>query len=212
MILTCEVGPFPTNAYFYIDDSTQHGFLIDPGYEAQNLLQVIENRKLTVEKILLTHGHFDHIGAVDELQTTLNVPVCMQKNGCNYVKDTEMNGSTAFYAPPTVINGEVMYLEDDSEIILSSNPEFKLKLIPVPGHTTDGAIYYSVNDGIAFVGDSIFNRSIGRTDLPGGDYDTLITSIKKKILTLPDGTVLLSGHSEPTTVGMEKSRPWFNID
>ena len=212
MVLTCEVGPFPTNAYFYIDDESKHSFLIDPGYEAQNLLRVIEKRELIVEKILLTHGHFDHIGAVDELQSALNVPVCMQKNGRNYVKNTEMNGSTSFYAPPTVINGEVTYLEDDSEIILSSNPEFKLKMIPVPGHTTDGALYYSSSDGVAFVGDSIFNRSIGRTDLPGGNYNTLIENIKQKILTLPDETILLSGHSEPTTVAEEKTRPWFNIN
>lgn len=210
MILTCEVGPFPTNAYFYIDDSTQHSFLIDPGYEASKLLRVIENRKLIVEKILLTHGHFDHIGAVDELQSKLNVPVCMQKNGRDYVKNTDMNGSKSFYAPPTVINGEVTYLEDNSEIALSSNPDFKLRLIPVSGHTTDGAIYYSERDDVAFVGDSIFYGSIGRTDLPGGNYDILISNLKRKVLTLPDDTILLSGHSEPTTVIEEKSRPWFN--
>ena len=210
MILTCEVGPFPTNAYFYVDDSTQHSFLIDPGYEASKLLRVIENRKLIVEKILLTHGHFDHIGAVDELQGKLNVPVFMQKNGRDYVKNTDMNGSKSFYAPPTVINGEVTYLEDNSEIALSNNPDFKLKLIPVPGHTTDGAIYYSERDGVAFVGDSIFYGSIGRTDLPGGNYDILISNLKRKVLTLPDDTILLSGHSEPTTVSEEKSRSWFN--
>ena len=210
MILTCEVGPFPTNAYFYIDDSTQHSFLIDPGYEASKLLRVIEKRELTVEKILLTHGHFDHIGAVNELQSTLNIPVCMQSNGRSYVKDPKMNGSSAFLAPPTVIDGEVTYLEDDSEIVLSNSSDFKLKIIPVPGHTTDGAIYYSERDGVAFVGDSIFYRSIGRTDLPGGNYDILINSIKRRILTLPDDTILLSGHSEPTTVGEEKTRPWFN--
>ena len=200
MILTCEVGPFPTNSYFYIDDSTQHSFLIDPGYEASKLLRVIENRKLIVEKILLTHGHFDHIGAVDELRSKLNVPVCMQKNGRDYVKNTDMNGSKSFYAPPTVINSEVTYLEDNSEIALSSNPDFKLKLIPVPGHTTDGAIYYSEKDNVAFVGDSIFYGSIGRTDLPGGNYNILINNLKCKVLTLPDDTILLSGHSEPTTV------------
>ena len=212
MILTCEVGPFPTNAYFYINDDSNHGFLIDPGYEASKLLRVIEKRELIVEKILLTHGHFDHIGAVNELQSALNIPVCMQSNGRDYVKNTEMNGSKSFYAPPTVIEGEVTYLEDESEIALSNNPDFKLKIIPVPGHTTDGAMYYSARDGVAFVGDSIFYRSIGRTDLPGGNYDVLIDSIKRRILTLPDDTILLSGHSEPTTVGEEKTRSWFIID
>ena len=212
MVLTCEVGPFPTNAYFYIDDESKHCFLIDPGYEAQNLLHIIEKQDLTVEKILLTHGHFDHIGAVDELQSILKVPICMQKNGRGYVQNTEVNGSKAFYALPTVINSEVTYLEDDSDIILSNNPDFKLKMIPVPGHTTDGAIYYSPSDCVAFVGDSIFNGSIGRTDLPGGNYDVLIDSIKRRIFTLPDETILLSGHSEPTTVKDEKTRPWYGQD
>ena len=212
MVITCEVGPFPTNAYFYIDDSSKHGFLIDPGYEAPELLKVIKNRELTVEKILLTHGHFDHIGAVNELQSALNIPVCMQSNGCNYVKNSEMNGSKIFHGPPIIINGEVTYLEDYSEIGLINNPDFKLKIFPVPGHTTDGAMYYSANDGVAFVGDSIFYGSIGRTDLPGGNYSELIENIKRKILTLPDDTILLSGHSEPTTVGEEKTRYWFNIN
>ena len=210
MILKCEVGPFPTNAYFYIDDKTQHGFLIDPGYEAEKLLRVIEKHQLIIEKILLTHGHFDHIGAVNELQDQLKVPVCMQKNGCNYVKNLDMNGSNFFYSPPVTIDCEVTFLEDDSDIILSSNADFKLKIIPVPGHTTDGAMYYSEVDGVAFVGDTIFKSSIGRTDLPGGNYEILIDSIKRKILTLPDDTILLSGHSEPTTVGDEKYSPWFN--
>ncbi|MBR1728992.1 MAG: MBL fold metallo-hydrolase [Selenomonadaceae bacterium] len=210
MIITCEVGPFPTNAYFYIDDETQHGFLIDPGYEAEKLLYLIDKRQWTIEKILLTHGHFDHISAVNDLQSKLKIPVYIHKNGRDYVKDAKMNGSIIFFGLPVVIDGEVNYIDDNSEIVLSTNKDFKLKLIAVPGHTTDGAIYYSQRDNAAFVGDSIFHKSIGRTDLPGGNYETLINSIKQKIFTLPNETILLSGHSEPTTVEDEKFRPWFN--
>lgn len=209
MILLTEVrGIFETNAYFYIDDETQHGFLIDPGAEAAKLLQIIDERQLNIEKILLTHGHFDHIGAVNELQNTLNIPVCMQKNGRDYALNTTWNLSGHFGLD--IILDKVTYLEDYSDIILSSNPDFKLQLIPLPGHTTDGAIYYSAKDGIAFVGDSIFKGSFGRTDFYGGDYETLHENVMKKILTLPEETFLLSGHTEPTTVKAEKHQPWFN--
>lgn len=210
MILQVEVyGALATNAYFYIDDETSAGFLIDPGAEADKLLRVINSRGLTIEKILLTHGHFDHIGAAEEIQRELNIPICMQKNGRAYVENPVWNLSRACGLDVTL--SDVTYLDDYSEIILAANPACRLKLIPVAGHTTDGAAYYSERDGMAFVGDSIFLGSYGRTDFYGGDERTLFDNIKKKILTLPDDTVLLSGHTPPTTVCDEKTRPWFNF-
>ena len=204
MILTVEVYEYiPVNAYFYIDDETRHGFLIDPGAQAEKLLKIIDEKHFVIEKILLTHGHFDHIGAVEELQKKLNVEVCMQKNGRDYVENPNWNLSQK------ITLKDVKYL-DDGEIFLNVNPNFKLELISTPGHTTDGAIYYSAADKIAFVGDSIFLGSYGRTDFPGGDEKILFESIKQKILTLPDETILLSGHSEPTTVANEKTRFWYN--
>ena len=104
----------------------------------------------------------------------------------------------------------VTYLDDNSVISLSVNPDFNLKLIHTPGHTTDSAIYYSAKDNFAFVGDSIFLGSYGRTDFPGGDEQILFDNIKEKILTLPNDTILLSGHSDPTTVDIEKNRSWYN--
>lgn len=208
MILQVEVRyTIATNAYFYIDDETRHGFLIDAGAEPEKLLHVMNERNFTVEKILLTHGHYDHIGAAAAIQEKLNIPICMQKNGRTYAENTAWNLSTAFGGE--IILRNVTYLEDYSEIVLSANANFKLKIIPCAGHTTDGAIYYSANDGVAFVGDSIFKGSYGRTDLPGGDTETLFENIKTQILTLPDETILLSGHSEPTTVAIEKNRAWF---
>lgn len=104
---------------------------------------------------------------------------------------------------------KVTYLDDFSDITLCANKNFGVKLIPLAGHTTDGAIYYSAKDSVAFVGDSIFLNSFGRTDFPGGDELTLYRNLKTHLLTLPDETVLLSGHSAPTTVGNEKNRSWF---
>ena len=202
MILRTEVtGVFATNSYFYVDDETRHGFLIDPGAQADEILKIIEREKFTIEKILLTHGHFDHIGAVNELQARLNVEVCMQKNGRDYVQNPVWNLSAYFNLNMTLDN--VTYLDDYSEITLKANKNFGVKLIPLAGHTTDGAIYYSEKDSVAFVGDSIFLNSIGRTDFPGGDARTLYKNLQEKIFTLPAETVLLSGHSDPTTVERE---------
>ena len=209
MILRIEVyGVLATNAYFYIDDETRCGFLIDPGAQADELLKIIVRENFTIEKILLTHGHFDHIGAVPELQARLNVEVCMQRNGRAYAENPAWNLSAYFGAEMT-LDG-VTYLDDFSEIISGANKNFfGVKLIPLAGHTTDGAIFYSAKDSVAFVGDSIFLNSYGRTDLPGGDELTLYKNLKEKIFTLPEETILLSGHSEPTTVAEEKNRPWF---
>ena len=208
MILQTEVTDvFSTNSYFYIDDETSHGFLIDPGAQPDKLLKIISEHGFIIEKILLTHGHFDHIGAVPELQARLNVEVCMQKNGRDYVQNPVWNLSSYFSLDMTL--DAVTYLDDFSDIILSVDKNFGLKLIPLAGHTTDGAIYYSEKDSVAFVGDSIFLNSLGRTDFPGGDELTLYKNIKEKIFTLPEETVLLSGHTQPTSVANEKFRPWF---
>ena len=209
MILRIEVhGVFATNAYFYVDDETRHGFLIDPGAQADELLKIIDRENFTIEKILLTHGHFDHIGAVPELQAQLKIPVCMQRNGRDYTENPVWNLSSYFGLDMTL--DDVTYLDDFSDITLSVDKNFGVKLIPLAGHTTDGAIYYAAKDSVAFVGDSIFLNSFGRTDFPGGDEPTLYKNLKARLLTLPDDTILLSGHSDPTTVANEKSRPWFD--
>lgn len=203
MILPVEVvGVIEENAYFFIDDETKHGFLIDPGAEADKLLNIIKERAWTIEKILLTHGHFDHIGAVNDLQRALNVPVCMSKGGNYYAKDPATNCS-AFVGEPITLS-DVTCLDDYSELALTSKPSFSLKLLPAKGHTLDGAIYYSEKKSAAFVGDTIFSGSYGRVDLPGGSYSDLMQTIKEVVLTLPDDTILYPGHGKPTTVAAEK--------
>lgn len=204
MILTVEVfDVIDENAYFFIDDTTNHGFLIDPGAQAERLLKIIAEKNFTIEKILLTHGHFDHIGAVNEIQHALKIPVCMSKSGNYYAKDPATNCS-AFVGEAIVLD-DVTCLEDDSEIILDVNKNFGVKLIPAPGHTLDGAIYYSAREGVAFVGDTIFCGSYGRVDLPGGSYSDLMKTIREKVLTLPDETILYTGHGSSTTVAAEKA-------
>lgn len=205
MIIQTEVkGYFAENAYFYIDDKSGHGFLIDPGAQAEGLLAMIKEHGWTIEKILLTHGHFDHTGAVNALRDALQVPVYAYETADQYLLNTRMNLSAA--CGEHVIVRDAVHLKDGDTICLAADPEFSLKTIYTPGHTTDSVIFYSEKDHAVFVGDTIFKGSIGNWQYPGGDLRELQHSIIKRIFTLPDETVLLSGHSDQTTVGTEKRR------
>lgn len=208
MILSLPVtGVFNTNAYFYVDDATGHGFLLDPGAEADTLLAVIRQRGFVIEKILLTHGHFDHMGAAAQIQDALSIPICMHERGREYTENPRWNLSEG--CGLYIKLDDVSYLPDGSRIVLERNPVFSLTMHYVPGHTTDSVFYYSAKDNVAFVGDSIFKNSFGLTHFPGGDEQTLMQSITQRILKLPQETVLLSGHTEPTTVGAERERSWY---
>ena len=197
-------GYFEENCYFYIDDKTKHGFLIDPGAQAGELLKLIRKNGWVIEKILLTHGHFDHMGAVDEIRKTLRIPVYAHSRSDEYLLDARKNLS-AFCGPAITVR-HVEFLDDGDVTGLEANPLFGLHVIYVPGHTTDSIMFYSKTDHVAFVGDTIFRGSIGNYQYPGGNLRDLQRSIIDRIFTLPDNTVLYSGHSERTTVGIEKSR------
>lgn len=195
-------GYFEVNAYIYADDSTRHGFLIDPGAEPQRILHVIASHDLVIDHILLTHGHFDHMGAAEALHTTLGVPIRMAAQGRAFVENPFMNLSAS--CGPAITLHDVAYFNASSRPELNSGT-CHLVAVPVPGHTPDSVMYYDAEAGRAFVGDTIFRGAIGSTQFPGGDARQLISSIVKEILPLPEATVLYSGHSDPTTVGREKA-------
>ncbi len=196
-------GYFDSNCFFWLDPKTGHGCIIDPGAQAQDLLRIIRRNEWTIEKILLTHGHIDHIGAVSELREALQIPVMAYKTADTFLKDPEMNLS-APYGPAYTVH-DVCYLEDGDEIRLEADPDFRLKVIYVPGHTIDSVIYYDAKSHQAFVGDTIYKGSPGDYDYPGGDYKMLLQSIRETVLKLPGDTVLYTGHSDPTTVSAERS-------
>lgn len=204
-------GPILTNSYLYADDATQHAFVIDPGFEPERIVAAVRDKGLTVERVLVTHGHFDHIGAARDVAQTLGVPICAGERSRGYFADPTYNLSRQFLPPDgfTIPEDEVTFLADDAVISLAEG-SLALRLVPTPGHTEDGVMYVAeAEPHLAFVGDTIFLASYGATHFPGGDERTLLTSIKERILTLPDDTYLLSGHSEPTTVGEEKGRSWY---
>ncbi len=178
-------------------------FLIDPGAQAGLIYDTVKRNGWHIEKILLTHGHFDHFGAAELLREKLVAPIFIYPADARYLVDTRLNLSANSGEPMTVSHYEELY---DGEVIrLKENSDFSLRVIATPGHTPGSVAYYSAKDKVAFVGDTLYQHGPGLTNFPGGNRQELEYSIVNKILTLPDDTLLLSGHSSPITVAEEKS-------
>lgn len=195
-------GTYAENCYFYIDEVSKAGYIIDPGAQAGLILDVVRRNGWKIEKILLTHGHFDHTGAAELLREKLVAPIYIYPSDARYLTDTYLNLSANSGEPVTVPHYEELH---DGEIIrLKENSGFYLKVIHTPGHTPGSVTYYTPVEHAAFVGDTLYDHGPGLTQFPGGNRRELEDSIINKILTLPDDTVLLSGHSSPITVEQEK--------
>lgn len=197
-------GYFEVNSYFFVDEKSNHCFLIDPGAEGKRLLKFALDHFWVIEKILLTHGHFDHMGGISEIRLTNDIPVFAYENADLYLLDPMKNLS--HFCGNDIYLRDVHYFHDGDLITLNKKPEFSLRVIHTPGHTEDSAVLYSENEQVAFVGDTIFKGSIGNSGYPGGNGNDLRESITTKIFTLPDETLLLSGHSDQTTAKAERMR------
>lgn len=195
-------GVFAENCYFYIDDRSSSGFIIDPGAQAGLIYDTVTRNGWNIERILLTHGHFDHTGAAVQLSNALGAPVFVYPDDAPYLTDTRLNLSASSGMPVIVPHYEEIY---DGEVLrLRANPGFYLRVIHTPGHTPGSVTYYSEEENAAFVGDTLYEHGPGLTHFPGGNPSALARSIADKILTLPPDTVLLSGHSSPITVAEER--------
>lgn len=195
-------GVFAENTYFYIDSHSKSGFIIDPGAQPGIIYETVRRNGWTIEKILLTHGHFDHFGAAEILREKLIAPIYIYSQDSVYLTDTYLNLSANTQNPITVPHYEELY---DGEVVrLKENSGFYLKVIHTPGHTPGSVTFYSPDEKIAFVGDLLYEHRPGLTNFPGGNRQVLEDSIINKIFTLPDNTILYSGHSSPITVAQEK--------
>lgn len=199
-----EVGPLAVNAYILEDPGSRKAVVVDPGGDGEALLAEIEERGLAVDKILLTHGHFDHVGAVGLLRKSTGAPVHIHPDDVDRMLGARRQGLLFGLTIPNPPKPDVLVGEGDT--VPFAGAEFRV--VHTPGHTP-GCVSYIVGK-LAFVGDLIFAGSIGRTDLPGGSYETLLESVRRKVFVLPDDTVLLPGHGPTTTVGEERrSNPFF---
>jgi len=196
-------GVYAANCYLVIDEGTKETIVVDPGGDTEDILHIIESKGLNVKSIILTHGHGDHIGGVLELKKVLNVDVLVHKEDEDMVKDASKNLSNLMPGRAIEFNAD-RFLKSNEELQLGNST---IKILHTPGHTRGGICL--VLDGCVITGDTLFKGSIGRTDLYGGDYDQIISSIVKKLMILPDDYIIYSGHGAPSTIKDEKRRNPF---
>ncbi|MGM0432523.1 MAG: MBL fold metallo-hydrolase [Spirochaetota bacterium] len=216
MLKPYTVGPVQTCCYLYSDDS-RHLFIIDPGDEADMLIQEIDACGLAPEAILLTHTHFDHIIAVRQLMErypSLKLYV--------HIDEADNLGSAGYQKRKgfiSIVPALSAYLEENLKEVpqathtLHENeniPNSHLTVLHVPGHSPGSAAFYSQEDRVLFSGDALFRESIGRTDLPGGNHKELLQSISSKLFLLPEETQVYPGHGNSTDIKHEKFyNPFF---
>ncbi len=203
-ILQMEVGGLATNCYVPYNEDTMEGVVVDPGAEGKEIVAAIKEHGITVRAIFLTHGHNDHIGGLDELRQATGAKVYMCKEDApkliNSRSVTEYGSGPKTFAP-----AEELFTDGEKLTVAGLNFE----IATTPGHTKGGVCIIAPESKVVFCGDTIFAESIGRTDLPGGSYEELLTSIRTKLLTLDDDVRLLPGHGPATTVGWERRRNPF---
>lgn len=194
-------GVMDCNCYAFVDGETAHGFLFDPGAQGHELAEFIHEKGWIIEKILLTHSHFDHIGGVPALRKKLGLPVFVHENGPALLAEPKLNLS-AYHGEPLSLTANGTFR--DGDLLTLADGSLSLRVLHTPGHTADSCIFYSKAAHVAFVGDTIFKGTYGATHFPTGDEPTILRSIREKVLTLPADTLLLPGHGEATMVEGER--------
>ena len=187
----CIVGSVFTNCYFLKNKETEEMLIVDPGDNADRIEQKVA--------ILLTHGHFDHILAAEEIKKKYNIPIYACAKEEKTLQDPRIN-LTAFHTSSYTLKADV-YLTDLQVVELAG---FSVQMIETPGHTLGSCCYYLKDEGVLFSGDTVFCGSVGRTDFPEGSTAAIVNSLHRLLEALPDDTEVYPGHDTSTTIGYEK--------
>ena len=201
-----EVGVFAENCYIVGCKETREGIVIDPGDEVARISRKIGEMDLQIKYILVTHAHLDHVKELNALNEDLKVPVLMHRDD-QFLLDNLPAQAAAFGLTCSGIPKVDKYIEEGEKVEFG---KISFNVLQTPGHSP-GSVTYAT-EGLAFSGDVLFDGSIGRTDLPGGDFNILINTIKTKLFPLGEGTIVYSGHGPPTTIGREKESNPFLVD
>ena len=196
------VTPFQQNCTILFDDETKEGVVIDPGGDVSTILEVVKENGITLKEIWLTHGHIDHAGGADELREALGIEVIgPHKADLPLLQNLETQAEK-FGVKMTVRNlTPDRWLNEGDRV---SFGDHVFEVFHCPGHAPGHVIYYNRDQGFAHLGDVLFNGSIGRTDLPGGDHETLLASIRDKVLPLGDDVSFICGHGPGSRIGDER--------
>lgn len=202
------VTPFQQNCTILFDDETMEGVVVDPGGDVDNILSAVRENGLKIGAIWLTHGHIDHAGGAMDLKDALGIDIIGPHEG-----DREMLLNLETQAAMFGLQGAVRNVTPDRFLAEGEKVSFaghEFEVLHCPGHAPGHVVYFNRQAGFAHVGDVLFSGSIGRTDLPGGDHDTLISSIKDKLLPLGDEVGFICGHGPGGRLGDERrSNPFL---
>lgn len=198
-IKVVTVGPVQTNCYLIRKEGSDSVIVVDPGDYDDRISQKLDELGVRCELIILTHGHFDHILAVEAMRTKTGAKVFAGEAEKELLADSEMNVSARIRRPVTVIPDRLL---KDGEVFEAAG--LKLKTIFTPGHTGGSVCYYCREENVLLSGDTLFMMGVGRTDMPTGNSASLHASITERIMTLPDETKVCPGHGEMTTIGNER--------
>lgn len=194
------IGMCATNTYYAYNEESKRGFIVDPADDAQRIFDRVEVLGFKPEAVLLTHGHFDHILAVNDVRERYGIKAYIGSGEEQVLHSPELNLTASFTGRPFTLDADV-YLDDNQEFDIAG---YNVRAIEIPGHTAGGMCYYFKDENILFSGDTLFNESIGRSDFPGGSASALCRGIKEKLYILPEDTRVLPGHMDETTIGYEK--------
>lgn len=197
-VIKKSLGQMGTNCYLIWDEKTLEAAVIDPGFEDPQIGAIINENKLNVKYILLTHGHFDHLGGVDQIKQLTGAKVLIHQNDADCLLDPRRNLSV-LAGMSMVLEPADGFLKENETIALGT---VSIRVIHTPGHSKGGVCLLAEDH--LFAGDTLFNTSIGRTDFADGDLKELLNGIETKLFILDDATNVLPGHGENTTIGYEK--------
>ena len=193
-----SLGPLGTNCYILYNG--EDALIVDPGGDAKQIISFLDQQNVKPLCILLTHAHFDHIGGVEELRNHYNIDVYLHENEQEWLSNPELNRSLFFTGEGFAIKGPDHLLRP-GKIELGS---FEFEIIHTPGHSPGSVSFIFKDDQFIVSGDVLFQNGVGRSDLPGGNFTQLESTIREKLYKLPDEYVVLPGHGETTTIGYEK--------
>jgi glyoxylase-like metal-dependent hydrolase (beta-lactamase superfamily II) len=208
MILkTLPVGPLQCNCSIIGDETTHEAMVVDPGDDIEAILAIVRQHKLEVKRIVITHAHIDHVGGAMKLRALTGAPILLNQNDYALLKMLDMQASWLGMATPGQVAIEASIADGDA--LRTGN--LTANVLHTPGHTEGSVCLYFPTEKLLLAGDTLFARSIGRTDLPGGSFEKIMRSLRDRVLTLPDDTLVIPGHGPRTTIGEEREENPFLV-
>lgn len=201
------VGPLQCNCSIVGDEASRECMVIDPGADVADILSITARHGLTVKQIIVTHAHIDHVGGAMKLKASTGAPILLNQNDHDLLKMLDVQAAWLGMTPPGPVQIDEPLRDGDS----LSVGKLTGQIIHTPGHTQGSICLYFPAEQKLIAGDTLFAGSVGRTDLPGGSFEKLMSSLHERVLALPDGTTVFPGHGPATTVGQERQTNPFLV-